>query len=195
MMARVGPLGALMRSIQEHDAMILANINALVGRDDELFIIGDFAWDNPGRYRQQIQCKHVKLIKGNHDKVQKSQNVFGECPDVYRSRAYSKTGGDYVKLYMCHYPTMYWDGSHRGWCHLYGHCHGQREEYLDMLEPERRAMDVGVDNIYRLYGAYRPIAEYEVYEYMARRSGHDDVRFYTDYQQSLYVERGLYGDV
>jgi hypothetical protein len=54
-------------------------------------------------------------------------------------------------------------------------------------------LDVGVDYVYELYGAYRPIAEYEVYEFMAYRSGHDDVRFYTDYQRNLYLDRGLYG--
>lgn len=195
MMGRVGPTGALMTSVEEHDQYLIENINSMVRRDDELIVVGDFAWDNPGKYRSKIDCKTVRLVIGNHDRVQKSRNTFGECPEVIRTRAYDRSARDYVKLFLSHYPHAYWDGSHRGWGHLYGHCHGQREEYLDALEPERRAMDVGVDNIYNIYGAYRPMAEYEVYEYMAYRSGHDDVRFYTDYQRQLYVERGLYGQV
>lgn len=195
MMGRVAPSGALCASEQEHDRMILDNINALVGRDDELFILGDFAFDKPGKFRSQIDCKHIRFVLGNHDRKEKTANVFGQIPEVLRTKAFNRKGTDHVKLYLSHYPTMYWDGSHRGWCHLYGHCHGQREEYLDNLEPQRRAMDVGVDNIYQLYGSYRPIADYEVYEYMARRSGHDDIRFYTDFQKNLYLERGLYGQV
>jgi calcineurin-like phosphoesterase family protein len=195
MMCRVAPYGALFSCQEEHDNYLIGRINQMVSRDDELIIIGDFAFDKPGKYRSRIDCKHVKLVLGNHDRIEKSLNVFGQCPEILRTRAYNKAKNDYVKLYLCHYPTMYWDGSHRGWGHLYGHCHGQREQYLDDLEPQRRAMDVGVDNIYRLYGDYRPLAEWEVYDYMARRGGHDDVRFYHDYQQELYIERGFYDEL
>lgn len=194
MMGRVGPMGALMSCAEEHDHLLIGQINATVGRDDELIIIGDFAFDNPGRYRAKINCSNVRLVLGNHDRKERSANVFGQIPEVMRSKAYNHTADDHVKLFLSHYPTMYWDQSHNGCCHLYGHCHSQREEYLDDLEPQRRAMDVGVDNAYRLYGEYRPISEVEVYDYMARRSGHDDVRFYLDFQQQLYLDRGLYGN-
>lgn len=192
MMGRVAPTGALMASMEEHDMLLINTINKYVGKQDELFVIGDFAWDRPGFYRDKIQCRKINLVLGNHDKKQKSSNVFGQTPEVMRTKAYNLSRKDYVKLYLCHYPTAYWDGSHRGWAHLYGHTHGQREEYLDLLEPQRRSMDIGVDNIFRLYGEYRPLSEWEVYDYMAKRSGHDDIRFYHDYQQGLYIERGLY---
>jgi len=191
MMGRVDGAGALMGSIEEHDAKLIANINSTVDRDDELFIIGDFAFDKPGKYRAKIQCKHIKFIMGNHDRKTKTANVFGELHDILRTEAYNKDQTDSVKLYLCHYPTMYWDQSHNGVAHLYGHCHSQREAYLDELEPGRRAMDVGVDNAYRLLGEYRPFADYEIYDYMARRTGHDDVRFYKDFQAEMYQDRGL----
>lgn len=191
MMARVNPSGQLFSCIEEHDHHLLGTINALVGRDDELIIGGDFAWDKPGKYRTKIHCKYARLVLGNHDKKKASLNVFGQTPEVLRTRAYNSSKSDNVKLLISHCPHMYWEGSHKGWAHLYGHMHGQREEYLDAIEPQRRAMDFGVDNLYRLLGEYRPISEVEVYDYMARRSGHDDVRFYHDYQMQLYAERGL----
>lgn len=191
MMGRVNPLGALMASEEEHDNYIIENINAVVDRSDELYILGDFAFDNPQKYRQRIRCKHVKLVLGNHDRKEKSLNTFGETPEIVRTRAYNRSRSDFIKLYLCHYPTMYWDGSHRGWGHLYGHCHGQREAYLDELEPQRRAMDIGLDNVHRLINCYRPLAEFEVYDLLAKRSGHDDVRFYQDYQRELYAKKGF----
>ncbi len=191
MMARISALGALMGSAEEHDQHLLDSINRLVGPDDELIIVGDFSWKQPGKYRTKIICRNVKLVRGNHDKITASTNVFGNLPDTIETEVYNKKRTDSIKLFLSHYPHSYWNQSHRGSGHLYGHCHGQREEYLDELEPQRRALDVGVDNIFRLYGGYRPISEIEVYDYMARRSGHDDIRFYDDYQTKLYIDQGL----
>jgi hypothetical protein len=45
---------------------------------------------------------------------------------------------------------------------LYGHSHGRYETELEVMHPGRRAMDVGVDNIHRLTGEWRPISLPEV---------------------------------
>lgn len=191
MMARMNQDGKLFSCIEEHDRTILDEINNYVDRDDELIIVGDFCWDKPGRYRQQINCKNIRFVRGNHDKVQKSLNVFGQLHDILWTeiRDHSKT--QKMKLVVSHYAQIFWDGSHRGTAHIYGHCHGQREQTLDELFPGRRSMDVGVDVTYSLYGYYGPISEHQIYERLAARSGHDDVRFYHDYQAALYHERGL----
>lgn len=190
MMARVGANGALYNSIEDHDREVIACINRTVSRDDELYILGDFAWKTPGKYRSQIHAKCF-MVMGNHDRPEKTRNVFGEVPMVRTVKIFNKARTDSMKAVCCHYPMAYWDKSHHGEPHLYGHCHGQREAYLDALEPQRRAMDVGLDNVFRLYGEYRPLAEWEIFDYMARRSGHDDVRFYDDYQIEMFQERHL----
>lgn len=187
MMARVDPSGKLFKSVEDHDTHIMECINNTVGVDDQLFIVGDFAWSKPGRYRPKINSRYVKLIRGNHDPFQKCLSAFGAVPDIARTKIRNNTHTDHFKVFLTHYPTMYWDGSHRGVCHLYGHTHGQREEYLDLLEPERRALDVGVDNLYRLYGNYNPISEYDVYDYMNNRKGHDNLDFYREYQKDLHA--------
>jgi len=191
MMARVNALGRLFPSIEEHDIHMMAQINKYVERDDELIIAGDWAWKNPGKYRMQVQCRNVRFVLGNHDPVQKCANVFGQLFERLRVSAHNRDRSDHVKCVVDHYPGAYWDGSHRGWCNLYGHVHSQREVFLDEVFPERRGLDVGVDNAYRLFGEYRPFSEYDVFDYMARRSGHDDIRFYDDFQVALYSERGL----
>lgn len=191
MMARVSALGRLFSSAEEHDAHIMAQINRYVGRDDEFYIVGDWTRKNPGKFRAMVQCRHVRFVLGNHDPVQKCANVFGPLTERLRTKAFSRDGKDYVKLVVDHYPGAYWDGSHNGWCNVYGHIHSQREAYLDEVFPGRRGLDVGVDNAYRLFGEYRPFSEHDVYDYMARREGHDDLRFYRDFQIGLYMERGL----
>lgn len=191
MMARVSSRSRLFASIEEHDEHILAEINKRVGPQDELVIGGDFAWDKPGKYRMKMVVKHVRFVMGNHDRVQQCTNVFGNVTNILHTTAFNKQGNDKIKIVVTHYPNAFWDGSHKGWGHLYGHMHGQHEETLDMLFPERRAFDIGVDNIYRIWGYYGPISEVDVYDYLARRAGHDDIRYYKDFQIGLYLRHGL----
>lgn len=49
-----------------------------------------------------------------------------------------------------------------GGYHLYGHCHSTFEKKLNALFIGRKAMDVGIDNIHRLLGEWRPISLDEV---------------------------------
>lgn len=161
------------RSIEEHDEEILDNINRMVGRTDQLYIIGDFAWQSAPKYRQRIRCKHVVLIRGNHDRPTPSKHAFGGAIHDMLTVKFQET-----RAVLCHYPMAYWDKSHYGSIHLYGHMHGQREDDLNILFPYRRAMDVGVDQIYREFGQYRPISEDEVLELLACQIGHDPVEFY-----------------
>jgi hypothetical protein len=58
---------------------------------------------------------------------------------------------------------------------VYGHCHSQREKQLDALFPERRSIDIGIDNAVKYYGAPVPFAE-EFFTYgLMSRKGHDQI--------------------
>jgi len=163
----------------EHNAAVIAAINSLVCERDTLFILGDFCWGSPGTYRMRINCKDIRYIIGNHDKFQATQHVFGQMHTTLKTRVVAEDGLAYGKAVLCHYPVAYWEGSHNGSWHLYGHTHAKRELTLDRAFPGRQAMDVGLDNIKRLYGAYRPISENEVFNYMVARTGHDHKEFYA----------------
>lgn len=165
-------------SSEEHDTVIIAAINSLVCERDTLFILGDFCWGRPGKYRMKIKCKDIRYILGNHDKLQETQSVFGQVHTVLKTRIVAEDELAYGKAVLCHFPMAFWDASHNKSWHLYGHTHGSREETLDAAFPGRQAMDVGLDNIKRLYGCYRPINENEVFDYMAARTGHDHKEFY-----------------
>lgn len=161
-------------SIEDHDAQVLDQINTLVGRTDRLVLLGDFAWHGAvGKYRQQIRCRHILFVIGNHDKRLKCTNVFGDIPDM---RWIKLSNG--VKAVCTHYPLAFWDKSHHGSYHFYGHCHAQREATLDTVFPGRRSLDVGIDNARLLLGAPRPFRETELIDLMESRPGHDPISFY-----------------
>jgi calcineurin-like phosphoesterase family protein len=154
-------------------------INSNVGRGDCLYLLGDFAFKNPGRWKKEIQCNNIFLIVGNHEpSATKLQNVFGGNVALIKD---VKCCG--VHTVLCHYPMAYWDRSHYGSYHLYGHLHlsWERERMMDRLsrptidEPgQRRSMDVSPEASLHHFGEYRPFNEEDVHEILSVREGHDD---------------------
>lgn len=166
-------------SAEYHDNAVIDAINSACPRSPytRLFILGDFGGgDRPGRYRSRIECKEVWLIYGNHDKRSVSTH-FSMCKDSYLL----KTGvPSCPKLFLSHYPMCYWNGSHKGWGHAYGHVHAKREATMDEMMPERRSMDVSVDNLMNMFQQPFPISVKELAEIFAKRAGHDDIQYYRD---------------
>lgn len=171
-------------NIEEHDTYLIDEINARIKdhKKDELFILGDMCFKKPGKYRSRIKCRHVRLIRGNHDPVQASRNVFGEIPYKRVLKLRGEFNGGPVTLHtvVSHEPYAFWEGSHKGWAHLYGHCHGQREATMDMTLPNRRSLDVGVDWLAKLTGCFRPLSEQAIITYMLTQTGHDMPTFYPN---------------
>lgn len=161
------------KDIDEHDDHLLAQLNHRVGRDDTLVIIGDFCKEKPGRYRPRIRCKNIFFILGNHDKEAKIRAVFGG--NVWQQRIVKCEKGH---VFCSHYPTAYWDRSHWGVYHAYGHLHfnNEREAAMDRGLPGRRSMDVGVDAAKLLLGDYRPFSEVEFFCYLSGQQGHDIIK-------------------
>lgn len=162
-------------TVEEHDDELIANINGCVGKDDELYILGDIAWADLPKLRPRITCRHIKVVLGNHDTKGKLINVFGEAPDT---RIIKDFGGTGLTCFLSHYPHAFWPASHHGHFHLYGHMHDQREVDLDRMMPDRRSMDCGVDTAARLLGEFRPFREQELADILVPRSGHDPLDYY-----------------
>lgn len=172
-------------NIAEWNELLLHNINSMVNRSDRLIIVGDFGLSKRlGFFKQEIVCRHVELIMGNHDQFAKCKKIFGGNIWYQRVIKFFDT-----KLYISHYAHAFWDGSHKGWMHVYGHCHNQREAYLNELWPERRSIDVSPDTAFELFGEWRPFADHEVYERLTQRAGHDNLEFYDEFQRKLAEKR------
>lgn len=149
----------------EMDSAIIDETNKLVGKHDRLIMLGDFTMrpmPDIHRYVTSIKCKNIILTLGNHDSRNKMSN-FVKVYDIFEVKK--------PHIVCCHYAMATWNKSHRGSYHVYGHSHSGAEEYLDKVFPGRRSMDVGVDNIDKLLGAYRPISQDEVISILSERPG------------------------
>lgn len=146
-------------SISEMDGLFIDSINKYVKRADTLYHLGDFCWNKQfiQKYRSAINCKNVHLIRGNHDKG----NYDSAFSSVQHMLILKKP-----HIHLCHYPLLSWCGSNYNSIHLYGHCHGHMEKKLDYILPDRKSMDVGIDNIYNLSKEWRPISVDEVLSFV-----------------------------
>ena len=124
---------------REMNAAILERLNALVKPDDVLYFLGDFCMGGPKAvafYRDQIACKTIHFIDGNHDRTaRKVQQIFTS----WSSLAEIKVGKQGIVL--CHYAMKVWAQHSRGTWQLYGHSHGNLPD-----DPLSLSMDVGVDS-------------------------------------------------
>ena len=173
-------------SCEEHDERLIRAVNGTVGRDDRLVIIGDFCKEKPGRYRPKIRCKNIFFVLGNHDKEIKIRRVFG---GNVRWNYMAKLGPNQSeRVWCCHYPTMFWDRSHYGVYHAYGHIHNcpVRQGQMDSAFPGRRSMDVGVDSAFTCLGEHRPFSEDEFLHILRNRPGHDIIDKKDRWEQKDY---------
>jgi calcineurin-like phosphoesterase family protein len=147
--------------VEEMDTQLIDQINSLVRPNDELWHLGDFCWkaSRAGHYRQRLNVRKLYMCQGNHDSNSLRNHVSGMKDMVCSKFIY---GDETFKIHMCHYPLLSWRALHYGSIHLYGHSHGTYEDKLDEIFPGRRAMDVGVDSLFRLTGMWRPICLDEV---------------------------------
>jgi calcineurin-like phosphoesterase family protein len=121
-------------SVAQMDSLLRERWNAVVGPDDEVWHLGDFARkpdDVQGLLEQLHGVKH--LVRGNNDP-----------PGTIAAKGWASVQ-DYAEiqldgrlLVMCHYPFRTWNGQHKGSIDLHGHSHGR-------LKPLPRQVDVGVD--------------------------------------------------
>lgn len=124
------------KSVKEQNETMVAKINSIVGKDDELFHIGDVSVDIDGiKFMDKIKCKNRTLILGNYDvddpdKMPVLLKAFNHR--VFDSMDFSL--GDGTWIHMNHYPTKAVDNMFN----IVGHIHG-----LWKVQPNM--VNVGVD--------------------------------------------------
>lgn len=144
---------------EQMDQHLIANINAVVGQRDTLYILADFTGPQTKRneaiaYRKRINCEHVHLIQGNHDKGLRDTGCF-ESVAYYR-----KIKVDGRKVILFHYPIAEWDGKWHGAIHLHGHSHNKPEYNQRSIEQGILRFDVGVDA-----NGFLPVSESTILEF------------------------------
>lgn len=132
-------------SIKEHDEAIIERWNAVVGDEDIVYHLGDFAFSlkqNADRVREIFNRlkgrKH--LIIGNHD-LDKKGNLHPALASLdwaARPEHAQRTRDGGHEVYLSHYAARTWPCSGYGSVHFFGHSHGKLPGY-------GRSRDVGVD--------------------------------------------------
>lgn len=119
-----------------HDQALIDGWNAVVGPDDTVWHLGDFALGPPPERIVEMLAAlngHKHLIVGNNDKA-----ATLSAPGWASVAHYAEIAVDERRLVLCHYAFRTWNGLGRGAINLHGHSHGR-------LKPIPRQYDVGVD--------------------------------------------------
>lgn len=153
--------------IDEMDAMLMANWNEVVGEDDVVYHLGDFAMGPSGRVREILERLNgrIRLCEGSHEQsalAKGNRGVFEAVADGYYL-TFEDEGGDRLPggIFLSHYLHKTFPHSHHGSWHLYAHSHGRLDSYA---AAEGRLLDVGVDS-----HEYRPWTMDEVAAVMETR--------------------------
>ncbi len=157
-------------SVDEMDNTLIKNWNKMVGANDEVYHLGDFAFCSDDQFLDIISQLNGKLtiILGNHDKT-----VLNNRSKLYQMGVkvvdYKEVRYNGTTICLFHYGQRVWNKSHHGSWHLYGHSHGT-------LPPLGRSVDVGVDAPFVTGKAeYRPFAVEEIAKYMQTVEIHDKI--------------------
>ena len=142
-------------SIEEHDKTLIQNWNNVVGQDDTVFHLGDFAYGNSQFVSNIIKRLNgnIILIKGNHDLRNMNPTLYNIFSDVvYQARILI----DKQTVYLNHFPFLCFDHGDINLykdnysIQLFGHVHSgpltssEDVNRLNILFPTQ--YDVGVDN-------------------------------------------------
>ncbi len=125
-------------SVGAMDAAILTAYQNATGPDDDLWILGDFAFahidDAPPLEAMLASIPGRKhLVKGNHDKPWTTK--LGGWTSVHDLVEIVDSG---TRLCLCHYPMITFPGARRGALQLFGHVHNN-------WRGSRNSINVGVD--------------------------------------------------
>lgn len=135
------------RTVGEMDRALVANINARVAPTDELYVLGDFSYritvEEARAIRGRIRCRHVHILRGNHDKDWSNPSVAGTFM-VEAPIAILKAQD--ARLVLSHYPLEDWQGQSHGAIMLHGHIHSRGTAYNELCRSQGMLRyDVGVD--------------------------------------------------
>ena len=140
------------KSLEHMNAVLVGNINEVVGQDDILFHLGDWSFggfESIAEFRNKIVCRNIHIITGNHDhhienNRDQVQNLFSSVNKYLELLVKTNVGTplmDEQKFVLMHFPIASWNNMARGAIHLHGHVHLNKDKRFS----PGKMMDVGVD--------------------------------------------------
>lgn len=133
--------GRPFRHVGHMDSVLIENMWKVVQPDDDLWIIGDFAFGPKAKDPEyldilfgQLPGARKHLIVGNHDLAPTLALPWDSISHLTEVR----DGPDGLHHTLCHYPMITWNGARKGTLQLFGHVHNN-------WQGSRNAVNVGVD--------------------------------------------------
>lgn len=155
-------------TIEEMNETLIANWNSVVGPNDVVFNLGDFAFCNQHKIIEFLERLNGQqyYILGNHDKMMLKKKVRDYAKETGKIKFYDVIETRYKghHIFMSHYSHRVWNKHHHGALHLYGHSHGS-------LPGLGKSVDVGVDSK-ELFNNYTPLHMDTVVEYLETKEKH-----------------------
>lgn len=137
--------------VEEMDRILIKRWNQRVSKEDDVYIIGDFAYRNEKEeewYLRQLKGRKY-LIVGNHDKKLLSNAAAMSYFEKVDKMMHVSDNGTHICL--CHYPLAEWYGYYKGHSHIYGHIHNSKNATWEFMHTRPNAYNAGC----MLYG-YMP---------------------------------------
>lgn len=143
------------KNVSEMNEMLIKNHNDVVGPKDKVYHLGDFAFRGHKEYLSRLNGEHF-LIKGNHEGNDWRNAGFTWVKDVAMVRV-TLPNGEPQDIFLSHYAHRTWNRGHHGVWHLFGHDHGQMEDF-------GKSCDVGVDA-----WNYKPVSVEQLFQIFKNR--------------------------
>lgn len=127
--------------VEEMDRVMIELWNGRVTKNDQVYILGDFAFRNEKSYSWYLkQLKGQKhLLIGNHDtKLLKDPEAMGYFVSVNN---YLEVTDDQKHIILSHYPIAEWNGFYHEAYHIYGHIHNKTEGAYQYMKQMDRALN------------------------------------------------------
>lgn len=142
-------------NLAEHDDALIRNWNEVVGKEDEIWHLGDVMFSRAGSCEGLLSRLNGRkhLIIGNNDPPS-TVNAGGWASVQH----YAELVLSEELLILCHYPFRTWNRIGKKSINLHGHSHGR-------LKPFLRQYDVGVDP-----QGLKPVTLEEILTSRARKS-------------------------
>lgn len=135
-------------SASEMNRALITNWNTRVTEDDDVYVLGDFAFRCGDSVREIAHSLkgHKHLVIGNHDFkwMQADPDAVAEFVEVAPMLEIEEGGR---QLTLCHYPMMAWRNSSRDFSWLiYGHIHNNTDDcFWPLLRGMECALNAGTD--------------------------------------------------
>lgn len=146
--------------VEEMDKFIMDAWNEVVGKDDDIYILGDLVYRSNKSYSYYLSKLSGKkhLIVGNHDRAmlkdKEAMSYFESVDDL------TMIHDDGIKIVLCHYPLLEWSGFYRNSYHIHGHIHNIHNEAFATLRNMERALNAGAEIINYTPCSFKELMKY-----------------------------------